>query len=69
MEQTTHQTIWRTIAIILHAIANFFILSLFIDYDITGGWLLFILFVLVCVVLIIVFVLHTISFVKFIQSK
>ncbi len=59
----------RTVALLLHALLNFFVISYTMDYDITGRWLNIILFVLLCIVLMYFFVLHIISFYQFVKSK
>jgi hypothetical protein len=69
MNQLTKRTVFRTSAIILHALANFIILSQLMSFDITGGWLPFALFVLVAIILLALLALHLLSFIRFLQLK
>ncbi len=59
----------RIFGIILHAIANFILVSYLVDYDITGSWIVFIGFVLVVFFLSYVFLRHLVSFINFIINK
>jgi len=60
---------FRTIALVLHSLLNFFVISYILDYDITGSWLRVILFSLLLITLLYFFILHIIRYAQFIKSK
>ena len=60
--------IWRTTAILLHAAANFFLISFLFRYDITGSWIGFIGFIVLALVLLYLFIKHLISFLYFLKK-
>ncbi len=59
---------YRIIAILVHAVVNFIIISSVLSYDISGSWLSFFLFMLLCVTLFTLFVLHLSLFIRFLKS-
>lgn len=59
----------RFAAILLHAIANFILVSYVVNFDITGSWIYFIGFVLLLLLLLYLFILHLTSFIYFIKTK
>ncbi len=63
------QILYRLLIIILHAIANFLLISWLMNFDISGSWLGFFAFVLVCLLLLSLFIMHLYSFVVFIKTK
>lgn len=69
MGELLSNKIFRTLAIIVHAVINFFLTLWMLKYDITGSWMGFFLFVLLCVFLLVLFVKHLISFIKYLQSN
>ncbi|MBC7950106.1 MAG: hypothetical protein H7Y42_19640 [Chitinophagaceae bacterium] len=56
-------------ALLLHALANFFLLTYLTDYDLTGSWLAIGGFVILLVVLLVLFIKHILSFVYFLKTK
>jgi len=61
--------IFRTLAILLHAILNFFLVSWMYKFDITGSWAGVLLFIILCLLLLMLFVKHLVSFIKYLQSN
>ena len=59
---------YRIIAILVHTVGNFIIISSVLSYDISGSWISFFLFILLCVVLFTLFVLHLSLFIRFLKS-
>jgi LPXTG-motif cell wall-anchored protein len=66
--QTMNNLIFRTAAIIFHALLNVFIVSYLTGYDITGSWFRFIGFLLVLFFLLFFFIRHILSYIHFIKS-
>ena len=69
MSEFISNKIFRTVAILLHAVINFFLVSWMLKYDITGSWAGFVLFIVLCLLLLILFIKHLISFIKYLQSN
>lgn len=61
--------LFRTVAILLHAAANFLLISYLVNFDITAKWLWFIGFIIIALFLLYLFVRHTISYIYFIKTK
>jgi hypothetical protein len=59
----------RTAAIIIHAIANFLLVTYLLAIDITGSWLYFIGFILIIALLLYLFIKHLVSYIYFIKIK
>lgn len=64
-----NKLVLRTLLLILHSLVNFFIVSYFMDYDLTGSWIRIILFVLLVLVLLYFFLLHIIAYNKLVKPK
>jgi hypothetical protein len=64
-----NQLALRTIFLILHAVANFILITLAFNYDITGSWALFIGFIAVALLLLFLFIKHLLSYIYFIKTK
>lgn len=60
---------FRITALLLHAVANFIIVSYAVNFDITGKWISFIGFILLLFVLLYFFIRHLASFIYFIKTK
>ena len=60
--------IWRSTALLLHAAANFFLISYLFRYDITGSWLYFIGFIAIALILLYLFIRHLVSYIYFIKK-
>lgn len=69
MAELLSNKIFRTVAIVLHAMVNFLLTSWLFKYDITSSWLGFLLFLLLCLVLLVLFIKHLISFIRYLQSN
>ena len=61
--------LFRAIAITLHIVLNFILVSYLLRFDLTGSWIGFILFILVLLVLLVLFLKHLFSFIQFIKSR
>lgn len=59
----------RTLAILIHGLTNFLLVSWMLQYDITGSWMGFTLFIVLCLLLLVLFVKHLVSFIKYLQSN
>ena len=59
----------RTFFLLLHAVANFLIVTTLLNYDLTGSWLYFTAFIAIVLLLIIIFVKHILSYINFIKPK
>jgi len=59
----------RTIAIVLHAVANFLLVTYLLNADITGSWLYFTGFIVLIAVLLFLFIKHLVSYIYFIKTK
>ena len=59
----------RTTAIILHAAANYVLVTILIGYDLTGSWLKFIGFIVVLLFLLFLFLKHLLSYIYFLKTK
>ena len=59
----------RTFFLLLHAVANFLIVTTLLNYDLTGSWLYFTAFIAIVLLLIIIFVKHILSYINFIKTK
>ena len=64
-----NQMMLRTAAIILHAVANFIVVSVLLNYDISGSWVVFLGFVAVVLVLVYLFIRHLLSYIYYIKTK
>jgi hypothetical protein len=59
----------RVTALLLHAIANFVLVSYLLNYDLTGKWVTFAGFVVLIFVLVYLFIRHIVSFIYFVKTK
>ena len=59
----------RTAAILLHAVANFLLITTLYNYDLTGSWLKFIGFIILVLFLLFLFIKHLLSYIYFIKTK
>ncbi len=59
----------RTVLIILHAAANFILITILLDYDISGSWVRFIGFIALALLLLFLFIKHLLSYIYFIKTK
>jgi hypothetical protein len=64
-----NQMLLRTAAIVLHAVANFVLVSVLLNYDISGSWAGFLGFVALILVLIYLFIRHLLSYIYYIKTK
>jgi len=64
-----NKLVLRTLLLILHTLLNFFIVSYFMDFDLTGSWLRIFLFVLLLLVLLYFFVWHIVEYSKHVKLK
>ncbi|MBC7935349.1 MAG: hypothetical protein H7Y86_08355 [Rhizobacter sp.] len=69
MSELANNKIFRTLMILLHALANFFAVSWCFKYDLTSSWWWFFLFIIFCLVLLALFTKHLISFIRYLQSN
>lgn len=60
---------YRVALLILHAVANFLLISWLVNFDISGSWLGFFAFILVCLLLLSFFIMHLYAFFVFIKTK
>ncbi|MET0636189.1 MAG: hypothetical protein ABWZ25_09195 [Chitinophagaceae bacterium] len=58
----------RTIAIVIHGLITYFILTLAIQGNITSSWIKFVGFISLLLLLLFFFTLHIISFFYFVKS-
>ena len=59
----------RTLAILLHAAANYVLVTMLFNYDISGSWLYFIGFIVIMLVLLFLFLKHLFSYIYFIKTN
>jgi hypothetical protein len=59
----------RAGALVLHAAANFFLVTYLTNFDITGSWLAIAGFIIVMGVLLVLFIKHILSFLYFVKTK
>jgi hypothetical protein len=59
----------RTLAILLHAIANFIFITWLYKYDITGSWLYFFGFIVIVLLLLFLFIKHLLTYIYFIKTR
>lgn len=59
----------RTVALVLHAVANIIVITLLFNYDITGSWIFFIGFIAILLLLLFLFIKHLLSYIYFIKTK
>jgi ABC-type nickel/cobalt efflux system permease component RcnA len=59
----------RTAVLLLHAIANFALVSYLLNFDISGKWVSFIGFILLILVLVYLFIRHIVSYIYFVKNK
>lgn len=69
MQNLTNHLLFRMAALLLHGFANFIVISVFMDYDVTGSWLRFFAFILACTMLGILFFMHVFSFIRFVKKS
>jgi len=69
MSEMLSNKIFRTLAIAVHALLNFFLTTWMFRYDITGSWMGFVLFLILCLLLLLLFIKHLVSFIKYLQSN
>jgi hypothetical protein len=59
----------RVVAILLHAVANFLLVTYLTNFDITGSWVGIAGFIIVLGILLVLFIMHILSFIYFIKTK
>jgi len=59
----------RTTLLLIHAVANFIIVSTLVNYDLTDSWLHFAGFIIILLILTFIFVKHLLSYIYFIKTK
>ncbi|MEO7922333.1 MAG: hypothetical protein ABIR30_01515 [Chitinophagaceae bacterium] len=59
----------RTFAILIHAVANFILVTWLLNYDISGSWLYFVGFIAICLLLLFLFIKHLLSYIYFIKTN
>jgi hypothetical protein len=59
----------RILALLLHAAANFLVVTWLLNFDITKKWLYFIGFVALLLALLYLFIRHITSFIYFLKTK
>lgn len=59
----------RTTAILLHAAANFIVVSWLMGFDISAKWLSFTGFIIVLLALLYLFIRHIVSFIYFLKTR
>ena len=64
-----NQVAIRTILLILHATANFILISWVYNFDLTGSWLRFFGFIAGVLLLLFLFIKHLLSYIYFIKTK
>lgn len=60
--------LYRTVALVMHAVLNLVIISYLVRFDTTGSWVNFTAFIAAMLVLLILFIKHLVSFIYFIKS-
>ncbi|HMU11587.1 MAG TPA: hypothetical protein PKC54_16355 [Ferruginibacter sp.] len=60
--------LYRTVALVMHAVLNLVIVSYLVRFDTTGSWVNFTAFIAAMLVLLILFIKHLVSFIYFIKS-
>lgn len=60
--------LYRTVALVMHAVLNLVIVSYLVRLDTTGSWVNFTAFIAAMLVLLILFIKHLVSFIYFIKS-
>lgn len=69
LKALTNNLLFRIAALLLHGLANFIVISVFMNYDLTGGWLRFVAFILAVVMLAILFIMHLLTFTRFVKTS
>jgi Na+-driven multidrug efflux pump len=64
-----HPFFFRVLAVLLHALFNFILISYLTNFDITGSWLAVTAFLVTLVLLIALFIQHVISFINYIKTQ
>jgi hypothetical protein len=59
----------RLMALLLHAVLNFIVITWFTNFDLTGSWLVFTGFVVAVFALIYFFLKHIVSFLHFVKNR
>jgi hypothetical protein len=59
----------RVVAILLHAVANFLLVTWLTNFDISGSWLAAGGFVVLLAILLFLFIKHILSFIYFLKTK
>ena len=59
----------RISALLLHAVANFILVSYLFNFDLTGKWIYFLGFIVLLFALLWIFIIHLVSFIRFIKTK
>lgn len=67
--KTTNRLALRLLALLLHALLNFVVITWLTNFDLTGSWLVFAGFVLAVLVLLCFFLKHLVSFVTFFKME
>jgi hypothetical protein len=62
-------TFLRTFLLLLHAAANFLLVTWLVDFDITGSWIRFIGFIVLLLALLYFFIRHVLSYIYFLKTK
>ncbi len=60
--------LFRTVALVMHAVLNLVIVSYLVRFDTTASWVNFTAFIAALLVLLILFIKHLVSFIYFIKS-
>lgn len=68
MHLPTTNSFIRIVALLVHALLNFIVVSAILNYDISARWVSFFLFILLCFTLFALFVFHLFTFIRFIKS-
>ena len=64
-----NKLLFRVVAILLHVIINFILISYLVSFDLTGSWIRFFLFLFLVIILVGLFVKHLLSFLLFVKSN
>lgn len=59
----------RVVALLLHIVANFLLITWLTDFDITGSWLATGGFICLLAILLVLFIWHILKFLLFIKNK
>jgi hypothetical protein len=60
---------FRIIMLMVHIMANFMLITVMMQYDVTGSWLSFTLFVLFCTGLAFLLIFHLFTFFRFLKTN